>query len=60
MYDNDTGEPFLVEYVGKKKEEPSNQAMDACRDLFDIDASYTHRYGHVNIQMDDTIATFFG
>ena len=60
MYDNNTGEVFLVDYVGKQKEEPSDRAIDACRDLFDVDDSYTHRYGHVNIQIADATASFFG
>ncbi len=60
LYDNDTGEPFLVPYVGKEELSPTRQAIDACRDLFDIDCSYTHKYGHVNIQSDDPYSNFMG
>lgn len=48
LYDNETGEPFYVEYVGGDIEEPTQQARDASRDLFDVDASFTHKYGTVS------------
>lgn len=57
LYDENDGTPFLVQYVGSDRIAPTEDALNSCRDLFDIDASYTHKYGIVNFQKDENTET---
>lgn len=58
------GDPFLVKYIEEDLgDEPivrEDEAIDACRDLFDVDASYPHSYGRVNFQKTWEYNVMFG